>query len=438
LPVIRPFRALRYAPDLAPSLGRLVAPPYDVIGAEERTALLAAHQYNVVRLDLPIAEPGDTSVDDRYQRAAAFLAAWRAAGILRRDPRDALYVYEQQFVRPGRAATEARRGFFARVGLEPFGTGIRAHERTLAGPREDRYRLLQATNVNTSPVVAMYADAGGGAAAAMDVVTAGPADFDLVDRAGERHRLWVVPAGTDPADALGRAAAAGPLTIADGHHRYETALRHAMERRAADPASTSERDDGDVLMLLLEPIAGPVVVLPTHRLVRGLDADAARNLQESLGDLFDVEPGVSREALLRQFGPAARMPGGEGRFGLWTRGRGAILRARRDAFEPILPEGGAAVRRLDVTLLGAALEALVGLDARAIVDGSRLGYTKDAAEAIVQADHGPDGTAAAFLLDPTPASEILAVAAEGDVMPQKSTYIYPKAATGLVINPLEG
>ncbi len=132
------------------------------------------------------------------------------------------------------------------------------------------------------------------------------------------------------------------------------------------------------------------------------------------------------------------MRGGDGRFGLWTRSGGAVLRARREAFEPLLRETGLALRRLDVTLLGMTLETLSGIDTAAIAAGDRVAYAKDAAEAIALVRAGTGGADAAFLLEPTPPSEIMAVAAEGDVMPQKSTYIYPKALTGLVINPLEG
>ena len=166
MPSIHPFRALRYSPELAPDLSKVVAPPYDVISAEEHRRLLARDPHNVVRLDLPRDEAGDPE-DERYRRAGRTLAAWRSEGVLRRDPRPALYAYEQRYVIPGTDREATRRGVFARVGLEPFGpaSGVRAHERTLAEPREDRYRLLRATNVNTSPVVGLGEDRSGTVAA---------------------------------------------------------------------------------------------------------------------------------------------------------------------------------------------------------------------------------------------------------------------------------
>ena len=444
MPQVRPFRALRYSADAVPDLAAVVAPPYDVIDDDEHRRLLARDPRNVVRLDLPAAEPGDDR-DERYRRAARLLAAWRSDGTLRQETQPAVYVYEQSFAVPGTEDRRVRRGFFARLRVEPFGpeSGVRPHERTLAGPREDRYRLLRATAVNTSPIVGVYEEPSGTTARALEGIAATPSDRDLVDDEGVRHRLWVVrdvPAdGQRPSESVAAILCAraegGPITIADGHHRYETALRYRDERHVgtdddADPAYDY------VLALLLEPGAGPLVVLATHRIVRGVGDEAVVRLRPALGSLFDVEAGVPPERLLAEFAPG-KAPGGDGRFGIWTRDWGAILTARRSSFEGALPPGGAAVRRLDVTLLGVALERLLGIDPAAVSGGARITFTKDAAEAIAAVDARRDGADAAFLLDPTPASEIAAVAADGDVMPQKSTYIYPKALTGLVINPLE-
>jgi hypothetical protein len=152
--------------------------------------------------------------------------------------------------------------------------------------------------------------------------------------------------------------------------------------------------------------------------------------------LFDVDP-ADRAALLGAFGPEAQTPGGRGRIGLWTRAGGALLTARRAAFAPLLPTGGEAVRRLDVTLLATALERLCGIDRAATSTGGRVGYTKDVGEAIAWVDERVDAADAAFLLEPTPVAEIAAVAREGDVMPQKSTYFFPKPVTGFVLNPFE-
>jgi uncharacterized protein (DUF1015 family) len=437
VPQVRPFRALRFRPEAVGDLALVLSPPYDVVSPEEQRRLLARHPRNVVRLDLPETEAGDEP-DERYRRAARTLAEWRSDGTLHKDPRPSIYVYEQWFTVPGSGVDRVQRGFFGRLRLEAFGEGsVLPHERTLDAPKEDRYRLLRATGVNTSPVVGLYADRSGEAARLLEAVAATPPDIEVRDADGVRHRLWALPDDAEhsgPAARLAGLAGAGPITIADGHHRYETALRYRDERRMA--RSCEEDPPFDYLLVLfLDAASEALTVLPTHRLVRGpADADVRR----ALATLFDVEV-ASRERLIDAFDAAAG-PGGRGRFGLWTRSGGALLTARRAAFERFLPPGGGALRGLDVTLLGIALEQLFGIDAEAVGAGDRVGYTKSAGEAIALVDRGMDDPTAAdvaFLLEPTPVSSILAVAADGDVMPQKSTYFYPKPPSGLLINPHE-
>jgi uncharacterized protein (DUF1015 family) len=438
VPILRPFRALRFDPSSVGDLAAVVAPPYDVVGPAERARLIARHPANVVRLDLPADEMGD-GPDDRYRRAARTLAAWRSDGTLRKDPHPSIYVYEQIYDVPGTDVERTQRGFFARLRLEPFGGdgGVLRHERTLSGPREDRYKLLRASGVNTSPVIGLFGDRSGGTAERLAMVVAAPAEVDVIDHDGVHHRLWPVGADGDGlmatvAAALLAAAAASPITIADGHHRYETALQYRDERRMS--RSCEEDPPFDYLLALLVETSGQdLTVLPTHRLVQGLGDEGAERLLGTAGELFEVEPVSTGTALAGAFG--AQNDGGRGRFGLWTRAGGAILTARPSAFAPALPPGGKALRSLDVALLGAALRLLGDIDDEAVETGA-IGYTKSATEAIAAVD-ADDGVDAAFLLEPTPISAIEAVAKDGDVMPQKSTYFYPKALTGLVLNPHE-
>jgi uncharacterized protein (DUF1015 family) len=439
VPILRPFRALRFDPSSVGDLAAVVAPPYDVIGPEERARLIARHPANVVRLDLPVEEVGD-GPDDRYRRAARTLAQWRSDGTLRKDPHPSVYVYEQTYRVPGTEIERVQRGYFARLRLEPFGgdAGVLRHERTLSGPRGDRYKLLRATGVNTSPVVGLFDDPSGGTEASLSAVAAGPAAVDVTDPDRVRHRLWpVVADGEGPmATAAGSILAAGeasPITIADGHHRYETALQYRDERRMARSCEEDPAFDY-LLTLLLEATSQRLTVLPTHRLIRGLGGESGAGLVASARALFDVEPVGSGAELVAAFGGSTDR-GGRGRFGIWTRTGGAILTARRSAFTASLPPGGEALRSLDVTLLGIALERLAGIDDDAVQAGAVV-YTKSAGEAIAAVD-AASGVDAAFLLEPTPIDSIEAVARDGDVMPQKSTYFYPKALTGLVINPHE-
>jgi uncharacterized protein (DUF1015 family) len=440
VPYIRPFRGLRFQPGVVGDLSAVVSPPYDVISAAEHEALLARDPHNVVRLDLPAGEPGDEP-DDRYRRAARTFAAWRSDGSFGKDPRPSLYAYEQTYRVPGSDVERTQRGFFGRLRLEPFGpgSGVLPHERTLSGPKEDRYKLLRATGANFSPVVGLYADPSGEAARLLAGITTTTPAIDLVADDGVHHRLWVVPADDEedgPVARLTAAAAAAPVTIADGHHRYETALRYRDERRMSRSCEEDPAFDY-ILMLLLETTAETLTVLPTHRVVRGLGDAGVEAIWAGLGELFEVERVDQADRLEASFGTSGPTAGGRGRLGLWTRRGGAILTARREAFEPLLPAGGEALRRLDVTLLQAALERLVGIDPAATAAGGRVAYTKSVAEAVAWVDRAEDGADAAFLLEPTPVAAIAAVAAAGDVMPQKSTYFYPKPVTGLVINPHE-
>ena len=439
MPDLRPFRALRYESSRVRDLAAVVAPPYDVIDPEMRARLVARDPANVVRLDMPVEELGD-GPDDRYRRAARTLAAWRSDGTLRKDPQPSIYVYEQRYLVPGTERERTQRGFFARLRLEPYGpdSGVLPHERTLSGPKEDRYKLLRATGVNTSPVVVLFDDISGSTEDRLAAVAGGPPDLDISDDDGVCHRMWSLPASGDGpasivAGSLLDAGGAAPVTIADGHHRYETALRYRDERRMSRSCDEDPPFDY-VLALMLEATRQELTVLPTHRLVRRIGSGGAEHLLARAPELFDIEPIESSDAMKAALtgGDAA---GGRGRFGLWTRAGGAILTARRDAFAPFLPAGGVAVRSLDVTLLATALDRLAGIDADAVADGA-VGYTKSAEDAIAAVDTG-SGADAAFLLEPTPVVSIEAVAREGDVMPQKSTYFYPKALTGLVINPHE-
>jgi len=441
VPEIRPFRALRFDPSAVGDLGLVTAPPYDVVAPDERRRLVARHPANVVRLDLPADELGDAP-DDRYRRAARTLAGWRSDGTLRKDPHPSVYVYEQRYRPPGSDEERTQRGFFARLRLEPLGSegGVLPHERTLAGPREDRYKLLRATGVNTSPVIGLYEDATGSAERSLGDITRRPPLIEVTDDEGVRHRLWPVASDGDTDQAhlaatLMAAASSGPVTIADGHHRYETALRYRDERRMT--RSCDEDPAFDYLLMLFLDARGPLTVLPTHRLVRGIGDEAARRLLDSAAELFVVERVEAAEAVIRfadKSSTGDQDVGGRGRFGLWTRAGGALLTARRAAFSSQLPPGGEALRRLDVTLLGIALERLLGLGPDAIAAGA-VEYTKSARDAIALVDSGDSD--AAILLEPTPVAAIIDVARDGDVMPQKSTYFYPKALTGLVINPHE-
>jgi uncharacterized protein (DUF1015 family) len=439
VPEIRAFRALRYSPESIPDLGRVVAPPYDVISPARRSELAARDPHNVVAIDLPV-EAGSGDPDEKYRQAARTFATWRSDGTLRKDRQPSLYVYEQVFLVPGTADRRVQRGFYGRLRLEAFGpdAGVLPHERTLAGPREDRYKLMRATGANFSGVMVLYADPSSTASRLLADATEAAPIADVTDDDAVRHRLWIVPddGPTAPLVAGLRAVAERePVTIPDGHHRYETALRYRDERRVSRSDEIDPAFDF-LLALFMDTSSQPLLVLPTHRVARIVSAADGLVAAAVASGLFDAEP-ADRAALVAAFGPGSPATAGRGRIGLWTRAGGAVLTARRQAFEPLLPVGGEALRRLDVTLLAAAIERLCGIDRAATTTGGRVAFTKDAGEAIAWVDERADAADAAFLLEGTPVQDIVAVARDGDVMPQKSTYFYPKPVTGFVLNPLE-
>ncbi len=437
MPEVRPFRALRYDAESVGDLAAVVAPPYDVIGAEEAARLLARHPKNVVRLDLPSVAAGDEP-DERYRRAARTLAAWRSDGTFHKDPRAAIYVYEQTYRVPGTDTERTQRGFFGRLRLESFdpGSGVLPHERTLEGPREDRYRLLRATGVNTSPVVGLYEDASGTSAAILATIAAGPAAIDLRDADDVRHRLWIAEAEGDAGEHVAELlalAGAGPVTIADGHHRYETALRYRDERRMSRSCEEDPAFDY-LLMLFLETTSEPLTVLPTHRLIRGLGPDGLVRLGEPLARAVRIAAGRDRRA-----GAHVRQWPGERRsWALRALDAGRWVDPHRPPPCNLRGFGRGAPRRQAARRMAAWRRPRApARDRRCRRRGRRTDRLHEIGQSMPSPPLAIDEADAAFLLEPTPVPSITAVARSGEVMPQKSTYFFPKALTGLVINPHE-
>jgi uncharacterized protein (DUF1015 family) len=428
---IVPFRGLRYDPERVGDMSRVLAPPYDVIGDAERTELEARHPQNVVRVELPRGEG-----DARYGEAARLLGAWTSEGIVRAEPKPAFYVYEQQFTlpqAPGRLYT--RRGFFAAVRLEPFERRVvLPHEKTLAGPKEDRLKLMRATRTQTSPIFGLFRDADGGAREIIDGAAAAVPAVDATTADRVRHRLWRVG---DPAaiGGLQRLLADKQILIADGHHRYETLLGLGPELRALDYAAGGAAADFAMMFLARAEDPG-LLVLPTHRLVKNLPEFDFPALRAAAGAAFDIVEGdeATAEAIEERLGRegtagvvfAVRVPGA-------ARTTWFTLKSIVD----LSALGPPALRKLDVTVLhGVILAPILGIDAAAMESQSYLGYTHDTAEAMARVAAGE--AQAAFFMNATKVEEVLAACEAGFVLPQKSTYFQPKLATGLVMYGLDG
>jgi uncharacterized protein (DUF1015 family) len=409
-----PFRGLRFDPAVVGDPGLVTAPPYDVITPQARAALEAMSPYNMVRVIL--ARPGADG-QDRYRPAAELLRRWRAEGALRLDPAPSLYVYEETYTLRGERRVQ--RGVLASVTLDDTATWVLPHERTMTAPVADRLRLLEATGVNLSPVFGVYAGAGR-PGAVLDGVTGDPPAVDCVDDAEVGHRLWPV---SDPERIAAWCELLADLRvlIADGHHRYRTSLAYRDAMRATHPGRGPWEE---LLMLLVDADSHGPAVLPIHRLLAGLDGDAV--LAGLDGD-FDARPVGSpaeAEALLEA------LPADAVGFGLYAGGRSWLLVARDP--DALAAEAGRARRLLDVEVLHGPV-----LSKRLAVNDfeHRVAYEHDLAHAVERVDEG--GFASLIVVRPARFADVAAVAAAGEVLPQKTTYFYPKPRDGLVLRPLD-
>jgi len=424
LAVIVPLRGLRYNPALISDPAAVVTPPYDVIGPEDQERYYARSPYNIIRLEYGKILPGDDALNNRYTRARDTLAAWRREGILQHEDRPAIYLYEQEFSAAGRVYR--RRGFFCGVALTPYSEGqVLPHEETLPKAKEDRLNLLRACRANFSPVFGLYADESMATNRILSEAAGAEPTIAFTDEDGQIHRLWVITA-PEPINRLVSAMRPRPIYIADGHHRYETALAYSQEH--PEPGLHH-----NVLMVLVNLYDPGLVILPTHRLVRAERARLAPDLLAALAPHFKAERFDGRPAdffaRLRDMGRHS--------FGLYT-GDGGLyhLTLRPDAaLRALMPaDRSPAWQQLDVAILHhLILEPHLGIGAgERARQGGPVSYTREEEQALARVDRGE--YTHAFFLNPTGVREMVEVAEAGDKMPQKSTYFYPKLITGLVIN----
>lgn len=431
---IAPFRGILYDPTRAPA-SHVLAPPYDVIDAEERAQLARQHPYNCVRLILPEADaPGG----DKYAAAKTLLDQWLAEGVLRRDDRPAIYRYHQIFTSAELGGkTVTRRGFIAAVRLHGFDEGIiMPHERTLRGPKIDRLALMEATRAHFSQIFGMYQDPAGETDRVFaDVERHAPA-LDGTTGDGTRHVLWRLTE-REHIGALVRVMAPLRIYIADGHHRYETmlALRDELGERAGGelPSSSPARFGTMFLANMNDP---GLVVLPTHRLVHGLDGFAPEDLVEAARAWFEVTTvaGGAQSAPRLRAALAAASSKRPSFAAVWPfNDDAALFSLRADVkLEAAGLRGHPALIELDVSILhGLVLEKLMGIDRAAQEAQTNIQYVKDTQKALdLIADCKGQ---ICFIMNPTRVEQVKAVADAHEVMPQKSTYFYPKIASGAVL-----
>jgi uncharacterized protein (DUF1015 family) len=423
---IRPFRAIRYAESPSPDVSRRLAPPYDVLDVADKQRLLAADPLNFVAIDLPHCPPKAAGPPEAYASAARTLNDWQARGVLRRDSQDALYVYYQRYTHAGVSYT--RKMFFAALRLEPFGTGsVFPHERTFGGPKEDRLLLTQATRCNLSPIFGLYEDRANQVATCL-ASAIGPQPLLHGTFDGVENQLWAVT-NQDVIRDVKELMASRATYIADGHHRYGTALNYREALEKSQGALPAEHPANYTLCAFCAMEDPGLLILPTHRVLPGVRAsiDLFRSdAQVEVTPLSGTQPESIVQALPKLGPQAVAVTCGPERAYYALRAKDERLLSR---FEP---GRSAAWRGLALAFLHAYLiDRVVGPHAGGTAP--EIHYVKSADAAVDEA-RGAGGIA--FLLQPTTMEELRAVCQANDLMPQKSTYFFPKLASGLVLHAL--
>ena len=433
---IFPFRAWRYNPSKV-RLEDVVTQPYDKISPSMQQAYYQRSPFNLVRIILGRPEQTDAEHGESvYTRAARNFAAWRKQGVLAQEKDPCIFAYAQRFKVPGTEVIKERRGFIALGGLHDYAEKVVfRHEQTLSKPKSDRLNLLKATRAHFGQIFMVYSDPAGSVEKIL-YDGAGPADAEVTDEYGVLHRLWKV---SDPAiiNQLTAAMTDKKLIIADGHHRYETALNYSKEHAPAKIESNAASlpqpayPEAAVMMTFVNMDSDGLVILPTHRVVHSLAHFDPASFARAAEEFFTVTalpPTDSYIATLtRQQGTA---------FVAVTRAGAFLLRAEPEPVAAALAHLPERQRALDLSCLHSiVLDRLLGLDAEKVREQTNLRYLRDAAEAVDQVRAGDANVA--FLTNPVSMEQLKQVAFAGDVMPQKSTDFFPKLLSGLTIYALD-
>lgn len=428
---LRPFRALRYNLQRV-SASKVVTQPYDKITPAMQDKYYAASPYNLVRIILGRREDRDNTVENVYTRAADFARQWRDEGILQQDAEPSIYSYSQTFKAPSGKSFE-RRGFIALGRVEDYSAKVvYRHEQTLAKPKADRLDLLRATRTHYEQLFLLYEDSG-----EVDALLAAPNEptIDVTDEYGVVHRVWQF---SDPqvVNAVREKMREKKLVIADGHHRYETALNFRNECREKTGASNPEAPYEFVMMTFVNMNDPGLLVLPTHRVVHSLASFSYDEFKKSSAELFEVEevePGMDSAR-------ATALLSANGRGGTallaFTGSRALLLHSPKPPGTKYLDGLSERQRSLDVVQLHkCVLEGVLGLSEESIRNQQNLSYLREASEAMQQVRQGKANVA--FLMNSCPVQKVRDIALSGEVMPQKSTDFYPKLLSGLTAYALD-
>ncbi len=427
---VRPFQAWRYDLSKVGKLDRVIAPPYDVIDSALSDQLHAQSPHNVIRLILDPILPTDDDSNNRYTRSAKTLAEWKASGMVKEDARPAFYVYYETFLWEGKEYT--RKGFMGRVRLEKFGQGkIYPHEQTMSGPKADRLKLFHATGMNLSQIFGLFPDDASVISKRLDQAVAGKEALEAVDHLGVKHQVWMID---DPATTaeLSTLLADKPIFIADGHHRYETSIKHMEEREAAGQVNGPDAPERFTLMMLVAMSDPGLQVMPTHRLVRGVGPLTAEQLSSKLAPCFDTQivgEGIEAGSTTWEKVVASGRQDVLG-FATIADGKWMLATLRQpEAMKEVVPDRSEVYRSLGVSILHRlALEKCLGLSAPQC---TYVHLVQEVLESFTQKT-----CELACLVQPATVEHIRQLSGTFETMPAKSTYFYPKLASGILFNPI--
>ena len=433
-----PFRGVVYNPSKVSNLADVIAPPFDVITKSEQNSFYERSPYNIVRLILGKHTRFDTRTNNPHARAAQYLQAWLSEKILIRDSQPALYLTTLKFRFDDR--TIIRHGIIGLVRLEPFEKRIvLPHERTFSKVKSERLGLMKACQTNFSPIFSIYNDTDGVLEGLKTAVSNTPPDHHFTDFGGYTHRLWRI---TDPSviDSTCRKMRPKTLLIADGHHRYETALNYRNWYRDQHADVSGNHPVNHVMMYMTSMQDPGLMILPAHRMLKEVPKSDLANLVPSAAEFFDIETFSfdenERDLALTNFLKNLKAKSSTPCVGVFIRNRREFILLslkpglQQTVFKSLLPEP---LRNLDVSILTQLIfTELLGFDHNRLDDETLIGYSVRAQETVDAVCSGEFD--AAFLLNPVNIEQVLAVAEAQHVMPRKATYFYPKVTTGLVVN----
>ncbi len=432
---ILPFKGLRYNPEKIKDISKVITPPYDVISEKERDEYYELHPDNIIRLILSKDLPGDDQSNNKYSRSAEFFDTWRKEEILKEEIEPAIYIYAQEFTLSDKKYI--RRGFISLVKLEDFQTGeIYPHEHTLAKPKEDRMNLMKACNANLSQVFTFFEDEGSKTSNFLLKASEGDPDTDFTDIYGVKNSLWAIK-DKSVIEELILQMKNRALFIADGHHRYETALFYRDFIKDTEKGQNCNEDSpADYIMMMCVSMEDPgLVILPTHRLARNvkeLDPEKIKNSLNEIFDISDLGSDCNAETLTQKLSKDAHKHKIAMYFGENDK-RFYILTLRDEKLlDPILTGEYSEWKSIDTGILhGVIFDRVLGIQAKNISKSESVKYIQGIEDSVTKVNDGEYQIA--FFLNPTKIGQIKDIATKRHKMPPKATYFYPKLMTGMVV-----